>query len=570
MTAKQASPADRLRRNILFEDVDDDTFERIRSRFIEREYAAGDVIVEDDSDGDDLFLLLDGRVKILKRSRSGEETLLALLHPGDFFGELELVDGRPRSARVVALDDCLTYLLRREDFDRLLEESHAFAIRLMQVLSIRLRSSNNHFIRELERYSQRSALEVRNLEQLIDAAKVVNSTLDLDKLLTVILDTALKIVEGEGGTLYLVDEEKQLLWSKILKGSELVRIELPMGKGIAGYVAATGDTLNIPDAYLDPRFNPEIDRKTGFRTQTILCMPMRNKDENIIGVLQLLNKRKGLFTRDDESFISALSVHAAIAIENARLYEEEKEFHQMREEVRLAAKIQHDLLPKTTPTIAGYDIAGKSIPAQLVGGDYFDIINVEPHLWAMCLGDVSGKGLPASLLMANLQATLRGQTFPGVSPKECVKRSNKLLYESTSDEKFVTLFYGHLDIHRHAFTFTNAGHDHPILLSRSGHIQRLHTGGIVLAIMDAFPFEEEEVPMQPGDILVIYSDGICEAMNERRELFGEDKLIDVLRTHRDCSASMILEAIVAGAKKHAGTYPQSDDMTLVVVKRNSP
>lgn len=569
MSGTPPSLHERLRRNILFEDLDDAAFEDLQSRFTLREYQAGEIIVEDESDGDELFLIAEGRVKILKRTKSGEDNLLALLHPGDFFGELELVDGRPRSAGVVALDDCITYSLHRRDFDELLQKSHAFTIRLMQVLSIRLRSSNNHFVRELERYTQRSLMEVRNLEQLIEAAKTVNSTLDLDKLLTIILDTALKIVDGDRGTLYLVDEENQILWSKILKGSELVTIRLHMGKGIAGYVAATGDTLNIPDAYLDPRFNPEFDRKTGYRTQTILCMPMRNKDDKTIGVLQLLNKRKGLFTHDDESFIGALSVHAAIAIENARLYEEEKEFHQMREEVRLAAKIQNDLLPKKAPTIPGYDIAGVSIPAQLVGGDYFDFIPVNDHHWAICLGDVSGKGLPASLLMANLQATLRGQTFPDISPKECVIRSNRLLNQSTSDEKFVTLFYGLLDAKQHLLTFTNAGHDHPMLFSRNQPIQRLRTGGIVLGIMDGFPFEEESVLMEPGDVLVIYSDGICEAMNSARELFEEERLAEVVSKLINCSANAILDGIIAAAKKHAGGYPQSDDMTLIVLKRNA-
>ncbi|MBI3765640.1 MAG: cyclic nucleotide-binding domain-containing protein [Ignavibacteriales bacterium] len=319
-----STPSDRLRHNILFESVDDATYKSIRQKLTDRHFTAQEIIVEDDSDGEELFLLAEGRVKILKRTKSGEENTLALLHPGDFFGELELVDGRPRSARVVAMDDCTVFVLLKSDFEHLLHRSHPFAIRLMEVLSIRLRASNNHFISELERNAQRSSAELGKLEQLIEASKVLNSTLDLDKLLNIILETALKIVNGDRGTVYLIDDSNKELWSKVLKGDELIRIELPMGKGIAGYVAVTGDTLNIVDAYLDPRFNPEVDRKTGYRTKTILCMPMNNKDGKIIGVFQLLNKRNGAFTQDDESFIAALSVHAAIAIENARLYEQEK------------------------------------------------------------------------------------------------------------------------------------------------------------------------------------------------------------------------------------------------------
>ncbi|MBI4547490.1 MAG: SpoIIE family protein phosphatase [Ignavibacteriae bacterium] len=559
---------DRLRHNILFENITDDEFEILMPKLQKKRCSVGDIIVEDESEGEELYLVAEGRVKIVKITKSGEEKLLALLHAGDFFGELELVDCRPRSARVVAVDECTLYVLRKDDFDRLLQESQPFAIRLMQVLSIRLRASNNHFISELERSTQRSLSEVKKLERLIEAAKIVNSTLDLDRLLKIILDTALKIVDGDRGTVYVVDEQKQELWSKVLEGSQRVKIRLPIGKGIAGYVAATGDTLNIPDAYLDPRFNPDVDKKTGYRTKTILCMPMRTKEGRIIGVLQLLNKQKGIFTQDDESFIAALSVHAAIAIENARLYEEEKTLHRMREEVRLAAEIQLNLLPKTVPTLTGYDLAGTSIPAQIVGGDYFDFIPINSQQWAICIGDVSGKGLPASLLMANLQATLRGQTLLSSSPKDCILRSNKLLYHSTRDDKFVTLFYGILDIQNHQFRFCNAGHDNPFFFPLQGNVSRLRTGGIVLGILEHFPFEESMITFQPGDLLVMYSDGISEAMNDKQELFSEESLAEVASHCHHSTAAEIIDAVIARAKKHMGRAPQADDMTLMVVKRN--
>jgi sigma-B regulation protein RsbU (phosphoserine phosphatase) len=565
---RPASHLDRLRLNILFEDVSDAAFAELRPKLTERRFSDGDIIVEDESEGSELYLIAEGRVRILKRTQSGDENLLALLHEGDFFGELELVDGRPRSARVVAMEQCVLYTLQKDEFDAFLRSSHPFAIRLMQVLSLRLRSSNTYFINELERSSRKAVAELRHMEQLNEAAKVVNSTLDLDKLLSLILDTALKIVEGDRGTLYLVDAKKKELWSKVLRGAELVTIRLPLGKGIAGYVGATGDTLNIIDAYADPRFNPEFDRKTGYRTSTILCMPMRNKDGDIIGVLQLLNKRKGAFTKDDEHFINALSIHAAIAIENARLYEEEKAYHRMREEVRLAARIQGDLLPKVHPAIPGYDVAGTSIPAQEVGGDYFDYIPVDAERWALALGDVSGKGLPASLVMANLQATLRGQTYPGVSVKECVARSNRLLHRSTSPEKFVTLFYGILDTTAHRLVFSNAGHDNPYFYSGDAPVRRLATGGIVLGAIDEYPFQEEAVDLAPGDLLVIYSDGIAEAMNAKGGFFGEERIAETIAKHRDATAAELMEKILAAARKFAGKHPQSDDMTLLILKRS--
>jgi sigma-B regulation protein RsbU (phosphoserine phosphatase) len=559
---------DRLRLNILFEDVGDDLFGRILPKLRERHVRAGGVIVEDNTDGDELFLLVEGRVRIIKRTRTGEENLLALLHAGDFFGELELVDARPRSARVIAVEDCVVFSLKKADFDLLLRESHAFAIRLMQVMSIRLRALNNHFVKELEGFIRRSGAEMEKLHQLIDASRALNSTLDLGRLLDIILDTALRTVDGDRGTVYLVDATKEELWSIILKGKQQVTIRLPFGRGIAGYVAASGDTLNIPDAYLDPRFNPDVDRQTGYRTSTILCMPMKNKDGEIIGVFQLLNKRGGPFTAEDEQFITALSIHASLAIENARLYEEEKALAGIREEVRLAAKIQMDLLPKSVPDVEGYELAGTSIPAQAVGGDYFDFIRLADGRTGVCLGDVSGKGMPASLLMANVQATLRGQTLldrGGVAGT--VRRSNRLLYETTPPEKFVTLIYGALDPGKHTFCFTNAGHDHPVLFRKKGKTLRLQSGGIVLGILPDYDYTEETVEFHPGDVLVIYSDGICESMNAAQEQFGIERLTAVVAARLGEGAQQILKAVVAAAKEHAGDAPQYDDMTVVVVKR---
>jgi sigma-B regulation protein RsbU (phosphoserine phosphatase) len=467
------------------------------------------------------------------------------------------------------MDDCITFTLHQSSFEQLIAESHPFALRLLQVLSIRLRSSNNHFLRELELSTARFARQLKKSEQLIEATKSLNSTLDLDKLLVIILETALRTVDSERGTVYLIDEAKEELWSRVLIGSEIVRIELPIGKGIAGYVAATGDTLNIQDAYLDPRFNPEIDRKTGYRTNTILCVPMKNKDGKIIGVFQLLNKRTGLFTHEDEAVIAGLSIHAALAIENARLYEQEKSLMRMHEEIRLAAKIQLDLLPKEAPTISGYDIAGLTIPAQLVGGDYYDFIPRDSTRWAICLGDVTGKGLPASLLMANVQATLRGLTELSEGAKECVRRANTLLYRSTSDERFVTLFYGILNTATNEFSFSNAGQDHPFHFSPRKKFHRLKTGGIVLGIMETFPFEDETITISPGDVVVIYSDGFSEAMNERDEQFGDERLAKVIEKYKQRSSRDLIDRIVDETRRFTGAARQSDDMTIVVLKRAS-
>ncbi|HXX64146.1 MAG TPA: cyclic nucleotide-binding domain-containing protein, partial [Bacteroidota bacterium] len=316
---------DRLRHNVLTETLTDEEFAAIKGDFTEHYFPDGTVILEDETEGGDLFLIVQGRVRITKRGRTGPETLLALLHPGDFFGELELLDGRPRAARVTAADECVVFSISRKAFERLLEQNPRVASRLLLVLSIRLRTVDNQLVRELERVADATRGEIGRQKRIIEAAKVLNSTLDLDKLLSVILETALGLVDGDRGTVYILDQERDELWSRVLKGEEHIEIRMPKGSGIAGYVAATGDTLNIADAYYDPRFNPEIDKRSGYRTRSILCMPMKNRDGTIVGVFQLLNKHTGTFTAEDEAVLGALSVHAAIALENARLYEQERQ-----------------------------------------------------------------------------------------------------------------------------------------------------------------------------------------------------------------------------------------------------
>lgn len=558
---------ERLRHNVLTETLTDAEFSAFRSEFVEHHFAPGEIILEDESEGDELHLMVEGRVRITKASGKGPETLLALLHAGDFFGELELIDGRQRAARVSAVEECVTFAIRRNAFERLLRGNTALAYRLLQVLSIRLRTVDHHFVREMERLQDKSGREIHKLRQLIEAAKVLNSTLDLDKLLGVILETALGLVDGDRGTVYLLDRDRQELWSRVLKGDQHIEIRLPTGSGIAGYVAATGDTLNIPDAYFDPRFNPEIDKKSGYRTRTILCMPMKNKDGIIVGVFQLLNKRTGPFREEDEDILGALSVHAAIALENARLHEQERQKIAMEKDLLAAREVQMMLIPKRVPERPGYDFAGSTIPAREVGGDLYDFIVRSDTELAVCLGDVSGKGLAASLLMANVQATLRDHAMAEGTAAMCVRRTNRLLFHSTGMEKFVTLFYAVLDTKAGALTYCNAGHERPFLMTPDGAARRLDAGGIVLGILEDFPFAEETVRFAAGDVFLVFSDGISEAVNGRDEQFGEERIEGVLRQHRHGSAAEIRDRLIAAVRTHADGSPQADDITLVVIKR---
>lgn len=564
---KTLSVSERLRHNILFENITEKMFDNVRHKLTERHYTANDVILEDESEGEELFLLVEGRVKILKKSKFGEEKLLALLHPGDFFGELELVDGRPRSACVVAVDDCLTFTLHKDGFERLLKDSHPFTIRLMQVLSIRLRALNNHFIGELARHTEHTITELKKLEQLIDATKVVNSTLNLDKLLNLILESALKIVNGDRGTVYLIDETKQELWSKIYKGAEHIKIHLPMGKGIAGYVAATGDTLNITDAYLDPRFNPDFDRKTGYRTKTILCMPMKNKDEKIIGVFQLLNKRNGVFTTDDENFMDALSVHAAIAIENARLYEQERHKLMMEKELFAAREVQMSLIPQQLPNVPNFEFAACSMPAKEVGGDLYDFIRLDDEHYEVIIADVSGKGLPAALLATLMKGVLYSQAFHEKNPQAHLKGSNKIVRSNFPRKSFITVLLVLFNTSTRTLNIANAGHCYPVIYrDRTKTAKVLPVKGMALNFDDNILCEERLVTLDPGDCVVLYSDGVCEAENLRGDFFGNEGLEEVVTREGHQAAVVIKQKIVDAVESFSKGVAQHDDITIVVIK----
>ncbi len=422
---------------------------------------------------------------------------------------------------------------------------------------------------QLQEENNRLRKAVEELSILNELARVISSTMNLDAVIENVVKRSVKAIHGQQGMITLVDEQSPTEMKTLIRAqnSTSAHEHFHLTQNVLGWMMINKKPLLTNDIVSDPRF-------TGVRAEgdqrSLLCVPLLVKNR-LIGILAVFNKKEGKeFTQDDQRLLSIIAAQSGQILENARLAEQERSLFSMQEQGRLASQIQLELLPKKVPEIPGYDIAGKSMAAQTVGGDYFDFITIDENNLAICLGDVSGKGLPASLLMANTQGTLRGQSIVTNSPKECIIRSNKLLYLSTADDRFVTLFYGILDTAQHQFRFCNAGHDNPYLFSDSKATRRLKTGGVVLSIMEFFPYDEESSPLNPGDMLVIYSDGIPEAMNSSQELFTDTKLGELLEQCTKLSAAEVIDKAFAAAKAHAGSWPQSDDMTMVVVKRTMP
>jgi len=240
-----------------------------------------------------------------------------------------------------------------------------------------------------------------------------------------------------------------------------------------------------------------------------------------------------------------------------------------KEEARMARNIQLHFLPKGVPDVRGYDIAGSSIPALNVGGDYYDFIQLDNHRFAVSLGDVSGNGLAAALVMANLQATIRGQAMFDPEPKSVLKRANRLLLRSTNSRTFISLFYGILNISTNTLKYANAGQDLPILFSPGNGKRTLSVSSIVLGVKEDAVYQQEEVPLGAGDRLLLYTDGIPEAMNGHREQFGPGRLAEIVQRERSWSVRTVIENVFTAVHAHTAGAFQADDMTVVMIERKN-
>ena len=410
--------------------------------------------------------------------------------------------------------------------------------------------------------------EIDHLTSIVNATRLINSTLDLDELMEQIRKIAKDELNAEKATIVLGDEDKRELHSVYLEDTHL-EIDLPFGSGIGGIVAETGKSLLIDDAQNDPRFYKGVDEISGYTTQTIVCAPMYNKEHKLIGVFQALNSKNGKFSENDRRFLEDLSIQAALAIENAFLYAEAKEKKKLEEDLDLARDIQKKLLPLSAPAINGYDIAGINIPAQAVGGDYFDFVNIDKKNLIFALGDVSGKGISAALLMASLQASFRAQSAGNVEISEMTSVLNNHICNSTTSSKYITFFSGILDIDKGAVRYCNAGHNPPLIIRKQGDVEKLNTGGIPLGFVPDFQYSEEIVDLDVGDLLVVYSDGVTETFDDKQNEFAEKNLTEILLNNLEHESKEIIENILDSLKEFSGDENFDDDVTLLIVKRTT-
>lgn len=415
--------------------------------------------------------------------------------------------------------------------------------------------------------------QVRNLNALLEVSKALASAFRLDDLLLLIVEKTTEVMEADRSSLFLYDEQTSEIWTKIAQGVTLKEIRLPVGVGIAGDVAKTRKGANIPDAYEDSRFNPGFDKKTGYRTRSVLCLPMMNSEGKLVGVVQVLNKKDGrAFDGQDEELLAALGAHAAVALEQARLIEAFVEKQRMEASLKLAQTIQMSMLPTESPTVEGFEVHGWSVACDETGGDYFDYLDLPDGRLGLVIGDVSGHGLGAAMYMATARAALRSLTMNEEDPATILYQLNKRLENDMHEGNFMTLFFGILDPESRTMRYTSAGHDEPLLYRAADEsFLALESTGMPLGMMDDMDFPEGQTTLfEEGDVLLLATDGVLEAMDEREEQLGRDRMQQTLADYHDRSAEEITAAVRECTYEFMGNAPQRDDITIVTIKAVSP
>jgi sigma-B regulation protein RsbU (phosphoserine phosphatase) len=412
---------------------------------------------------------------------------------------------------------------------------------------------------------ERQSRTIDRLQRLVEASKVLNSTLDLGELFEIILKTTSEHTGAERASLFLIDHDRNELFTLLAQGMDLKEIRLPMGKGLVGSVAESGQRVNLADAYEDPRFDRSIDKLSGFVTRAVLVMPVRDRRGRVVAVLQLLNKHSGRFSQDDIDFVDGISVHAAIALDNARLHKESLERQRLEKELQLARSIQRGLLPVAPPRYEGFDIAVRHETSLQVGGDYYDFIGLSDSIFMFVVADVEGKGAASAMVMSNVQATLHTLVHHVHSIEGVLYHLNERILESTRGGKYLTLFLGLIDMPRRGLHYINAGHVAPVVVRPSGPVP-LKEGGIVVGLMPGARYRRGRLTLEPGDVILTCTDGITEADTAQEEQYGNEQLYLKALEARERTAKEIVDSVFDDVIRFSAGGPHQDDKVLMAIK----
>ena len=410
---------------------------------------------------------------------------------------------------------------------------------------------------------------------LLKLSQEIGRTLDLQEVLGYLLDSVRTAVAYDAAGVFVLNRSVQLgqdTGGLMIAGMAAVgfddtpRDEDPMlrrGEGIIGHVIATGQTIIASDVRLDPHY---VEGRAG--TLSEIAVPIVSGG-SVIGALNLESNTLDAFSEADVEFLEFFAVAAAISIEKAVLHREVLEKQRIEQQLGIAKEVQMALLPAADPALEGYDMAGTNVPTWEIGGDYFDYLPQPDGRLGVAIADVSGKGVAAALIMATFRAALRAQDVRHMSFDAIAGRLNRILLDSMDGSRYVTAFYGQLEPHTGTITFANCGHNPALLIRAGGTRDLLTSGGPALGMWHGATFAPGAASILPGDILVLYTDGVIEVMNPSGDMFGVDRLEDVIRRRQADSARALVEAVVDATRAFAGRAGYEDDFTLVIIRRGA-
>lgn len=421
-----------------------------------------------------------------------------------------------------------------------------------------------------------AGIDLRQIAALLEGLRALGSAHVLDEVLAIVLDSAINVTGAERGFVMLADAEGKLEFA-IARGRGKVTLpgkSFETSRKIPEEVFATGYDKIVSDLH-DANLAGMHLGTVALGIRHVLCAPLRlvryvdetgtAPEQKRIGVLYLDSREKGkLLTTATRHGLETLATEAAVAIENARLYKETLEKARTDQELKIAAEIQQALLPPGNYAGAGFSAAGASLPCRAVGGDFFDYLELPDGSFGVVIGDVAGKGPGAALLTAAVQGMFVGQALIGGGPGAALASVNRSMIRRAIQSRFVTMMYGVLSPSG-TLTYSNGGHNPPFLITKDG-VKRLETGGLILGLFGHAQYEEETLQMEPGDIVVVFSDGVSEAVDKAGEEFGDDRILSAVTACADRDPKCLLEALLEEVKKFSAGTPQRDDVTVVMVR----
>lgn len=412
----------------------------------------------------------------------------------------------------------------------------------------------------------RSVSTVEKLRMLLEITRKISRSLDLDEVLNLVMDTLGSVIPYDAAGIYLVDEDggdRSIFKSKALRGYELGRLRNPalkFGEGFIGRVAESGKAIISPDVTADPRYFQARER-----TRSEMAAPIISNDQ-VIGVFDLESDLLGAYDEDDLAMLQLLSSQVAIIIEKVRLHEQELERRRLQAQLEIARDVQLELLPDNDPEFENFDISAYVFPTEEVSGDYYDWVRIFEDQIGIVVADAVGKGIPAALLMSFLRASLRAGVQIGYAPHIALSNVSKLLWDSVEDHQFITAIYGILDGTNRTFVFSNAGHNPPLLIKPDGEFRFVEYGDTPLGMFEDVHYHQHFIRFEPGQVMVIYTDGITEATNADGTEFGTERFAEAVLSGIELPAKKLIDHVRRAVADFTERKFLDDDGTLFVIK----